>query len=116
MALLTLQRPPLPILAVLSLTAPDRCGRAQEAGDRKPPAIPKTWDDKAIDSLELPLPHPGFSPVHVRADYYDRIPVRPIYKSYPVYHPDREPKDYFDWLKAREPKHAWDVAKLKTED
>jgi hypothetical protein len=34
---------------------------------------------------------------------YNRLPVRVIYKSYPVYHPDREPKAYMEWLRAQEP-------------
>jgi hypothetical protein len=64
--------------------------------------------------LELPLSHPEYSPKHVSADFYYQMPVRPIYKSYPVYHPDREPKGYIDWLRTQEPEVAWDAAKLKT--
>jgi hypothetical protein len=43
--------------------------------------IPKTMDDPA----------------------YYQLPTRVIYKSYPVYHPDREPKGYMEWLKKQEP-------------
>lgn len=41
--------------------------------------------------------------------------MRPIYKSYPVYHPDREPHGYVDSLAKREPESAFDASKLKTE-
>jgi hypothetical protein len=34
---------------------------------------------------------------------YNQLPTRVIYKSYPVYHPDREPKGYMEWLKQQEP-------------
>jgi cytochrome c553 len=34
---------------------------------------------------------------------YNQLPVRVIYKSYPVYHPGREPKGYMEWLKQQEP-------------
>ena len=47
------------------------------------PIIPKTWDDNAMATLELPLANPVGSPKHVPAEYYYRIPVRPIYKTYP---------------------------------
>jgi hypothetical protein len=47
------------------------------------PTIPKTWDDQAMATLEVPLANPIGSPKHVAADYYYRIPVRPIYRSYP---------------------------------
>jgi hypothetical protein len=83
--------------------------------DRKPnaiftPVIPKTWDDEAMASLEVPLADPVGSPKHVSADYYYRIPVRPIYKSYPFYAPGREPVGYVDWLKQQEPQVIWDDA------
>ena len=49
-----------------------------------------------------------FSPKHITADYYYRIPVRPIFKSYAVYHPDKEPPGYFESLKRLEPEIIWD--------
>ncbi len=55
------------------------------------------------------------SRAHVSADYYYRIPVRPIYKSYPVYAPGREPAGYEEWLKRQEPETVFEVSKLKTE-
>ncbi len=44
-------------------------------------AVPKTMDDAA----------------------YYQLPARVIYKSYPVYHPSRQPKGYMEWLKQQEP-------------
>ena len=70
--------------------------------------IPKAWDDEAIASLEVPLADPVGSPRHVSADYYYRIPVAPIYKSYPVYVPGYEPPGYLDRLKQEEPEILWD--------
>ncbi len=72
------------------------------------PVIPRTWDDAAIQTLEVPLAHAQSSPVHVSASYYYRIPVRPIYKSYPVYEVAHEPKGYWTWLQKREPVILWD--------
>src|SRR5215470_433723 len=90
-------------------------GQAQKTDRAFTPAIPKTWDDQAIESLEIPPADPTVSRTHVSADYYYRIPVRPIYKSYPVYAPGREPAGYEEWLKQQEPETVFDASKLKTE-
>jgi hypothetical protein len=78
------------------------------------PTIPKTWVDEAIASLEVPLATPEASPKHISAEFYYRIPVRKIYKSYPIYAPGREPKGYSEWLSQREPEIAFDAGKLRT--
>jgi cytochrome c553 len=70
--------------------------------------IPTTWDDEAIATIEIPLANPVGSPKHVSADYYYRIPVRGVYKGYPVYAPGHEPPGYMDWLKQLEPIVIWD--------
>ncbi len=78
--------------------------------------IPKVWDDAALATMELPLARPEASPKHVSSDFYYRIPVRPIYKSYPIYAPGREPSGYIEWLREQEPEVAFDPSKLETED
>jgi hypothetical protein len=95
------------LLAAPGLVAWDLPSRAQDVAVAPAPAMPRVWDDEAIASIEVPLPQPGFSPVHVRAEYYYRIPVRPIYKSYTVYHPDREPPGYWDRLQQQVPEEVW---------
>jgi len=70
-------------------------GQTQKSSTPFTPTIPKTWDDEAIASLEIPLANPIGSPKHVSADYYYRIPVAPIYKSYPVYAPAHKLPGYF---------------------
>src|SRR5712692_10021735 len=83
------------------------------------PEIPKTWDDAAITTLELPLADPAGSPKHVSADYYYKIRVRPIYRSYLVFAPGHGPNGYVDRLKQQEPVIVWDdkghAPPLKTE-
>src|SRR6476659_9917005 len=79
------------------------------------PNIPRTWDDEALSSLEIPLAQPEASPKHVSSDFYYRMPVRPIYRSYPVYHPASEPAEYLNRLKSQEPQVIFDASKLKTE-
>ena len=62
----------------------------------------------------MPLAVADASPVQISSTYYYGIPVRPIYKSYAVYHPSKEPPGYIDWLKRQEPQVAFDPANLKT--
>jgi hypothetical protein len=84
---------------------------AQTAPARQSPShleIPQTWDDAAWDGFEVPLPAKDFSPKHVPRDYYERIPVRPIYQGFPVYAVDREPAGYFDRLKTQPSSILWD--------
>jgi hypothetical protein len=76
------------------------------------PEIPKTWDDAALASMQVPLANPKASPTFAPASYYYRIPVRTIYTGYPVYRPDKEPPGYMEWLRKQEPAIAFDVTKL----
>jgi hypothetical protein len=73
-------------------------------------SVPRVWDDQAIATLEVPLANPVGSPKHISSDFYYRIPVRPIYQTYPVYLPGREPAGYMEWLEQQEPEIVWDDA------
>lgn len=79
------------------------------------PTIPTTWVDSEIADLEIPLAKAEFSPKHVSAGYYYRIRERPVFKTYPIYAPGREPAGYFEWLQQQEPQIVFDPASLKTE-
>jgi hypothetical protein len=79
------------------------------------PEIPKTWDAMALGSLEVPQPNPSYSPVAVPVEYYYRVPVRPVYKTYPVYAPGREPTHYMEWLENQEPEVVFDPARLRSQ-
>jgi hypothetical protein len=72
--------------------------------------VPKMWDDAAMATLEVPLAEAAASPKFPPPDYYYRIPVCPIYKSYVVYAPGHEPPGFLDWLKQQEPVVVWDDA------
>lgn len=102
------------MVVALSVAA---CVFAQNSGKGFVPSIPKTWDDREIPNLELPLADASRTPKQISADYYYSIPVRKIYKSYTVYAPGQEPEGYQEWLKLREPEvEAFDASKLKTEE
>ena len=77
--------------------------------------VPRVWVDEKVAALEVPLANPKYSSKHIsEADYY-RIPERVLYRTYPVYHPDREPEGYQEWLAAREPEVAFNAQKLQSE-
>jgi hypothetical protein len=90
-------------------------GQGQVRQSAQQPQVPKTWDAEAIASIEVALADAQNSPVHISGDYYYRIPVRPVYKSYPVYAPGKEPPGYWEQLRQQEPEVVFDAAKLKTE-
>jgi hypothetical protein len=95
-------------------------GHAQDPAAPYKPIIPRTWDEDALASLEVPLAVPSHSPRDISAEDYYRLPVRPIYRSYPMYHPDREPSGYREWLQQQDPVVLWDDGvhrpRLETEE
>jgi hypothetical protein len=99
----------------LGLAAHRGAGQVRKIGAEFIPQIPRTWDDEAMSSLEIPTADPAGAPVHIPSAYYYRIPVRPIYKSYPVYAPGKEPAGYEEWLKQQAPETVFDASRLKTE-
>lgn len=80
------------------------------------PQIPRTWDDSALRSLEVPLVNAKASPTFVSSSYYYSVPARRIYRSYPVYRPDKEPAGYVKWLEQQRPRVDFDVSKLKSQE
>ncbi|HMC61301.1 MAG TPA: hypothetical protein VKJ01_19080, partial [Candidatus Solibacter sp.] len=76
--------------------------------------IPRTWNAASLAGFELPLAQPAFSPIHISEEAYYRIPERVLYKTYPVYHPGREPAGYLDWLKQQEPEIAFNPSGYHT--
>ncbi len=86
-------------------------GTAAQSGQ----VIPAFWDAELLHDYELPLATPGMSPTHVSRDYYYALAERPLFKSYPIYHPDREPAGYLERLRQAEPERLFDPAILKTD-
>lgn len=106
----------LALFVVVGAAALVATGETGKTGRAFTPDIPKTWDSKEIAAMALPLADPTGSPKHVSEDYYYQIPVRPIYKSYPVYAPGREPAGYREWIAQQTPEPAFDASKLETRE
>jgi hypothetical protein len=82
---------------------------------QSPSPIPEFWSEALLHDYELPLATPSATPKHVSRDYYYTLPERVLYKSYPIYHPSKEPAGYLDTLRSLEPERTFDAAALKTE-
>ena len=74
--------------------------------------VPRVWVDSEMARLELPLVKPEFSAKHASAETYYKLPVWEVYKSHPIYRPDRAPGSYLAFLQAQAPELEWDPAKL----
>lgn len=92
-------------------------GQAQKSEGNRSRNIPKTFDDEALATMDVPLANAAFSPVHGTAELYYSLRLRPLYKTYTVYAPGKEPPGYMEWLKQQEPELIpFDASKLKTDE
>jgi len=80
------------------------------------PVVPKTWDEQAIRAFDMPLADSTVIRTYMRADEYYSLPERPVYKSYAIYAPGREPAGYMEWLARQEPEVVFDAARLHTSE
>lgn len=74
--------------------------------------IPKAWDPQAL-TRQLTVKRPA--PAYLPAETYYKIPERQIYKTYPVYRPDKEPENYIPFLSAQNPEIVFNLASLKSD-
>ena len=75
--------------------------------------IPKAWSDARVAGYRLPLAGLDHAPKMVSGERYYSLPEYNL-KTYPVYTPDKEPKNYIDWLKQQDPQPLVDISKLHT--
>jgi hypothetical protein len=78
-------------------------------------AVPKIWDDKALEDWATPIAALGVRPGHFTSAEYYAAPGDNL-KTYPVYFPDREPPEYWEWLQKQKPQPLIDVSKLHTRE
>jgi hypothetical protein len=73
---------------------------------------PKIWDEKELATWALPIAGINATPnFYTEKEYYE-TPERDL-RTYPVYHPDREPAGYLEWLRAQEPKPLVDPSEVR---
>ena len=79
------------------------------------PEIPRAWDDQEVATFQVPLAQRDRSPRFMTSDEYYKLKVRPVYRTYPIYLPGREPAGYMESLKQKDPEIVFDPSTLRTE-
>jgi hypothetical protein len=77
-------------------------------------SVPKLWDAKQLATWAVPIAGVNATPVFYSEEEYYAAPVDNL-RTYPVYHPDREPKGYQEWLKQQGTQPLIEPEKIKTE-
>ena len=77
--------------------------------------VPKAWNDAALSDWATPLAGINLRPSHFTEAEMAKVPVYELYRSYPAYHPDREPPGYWQWLQSRTPERLINAAELHTD-
>lgn len=75
--------------------------------------VPKLWDKQALETWATPLAA-GLSPSYLTPEEYYAKPIDNL-RTYPVYHPDREPPGYREELLRRGPQPLIEPEKLHSE-
>jgi hypothetical protein len=81
---------------------------AAQPASFQPCNAPRTWDTAALSDWATPVAAIGVRPSHFSEAEYYRAPLD-NYRTYPVYHPEREPPGYWDLLSAKKPEPLIDV-------
>ena len=76
--------------------------------------VPKIWDAKQLASWATPVAGIGVPANFYSEEEYYAAPVDNL-RTYPVYHPDFEPKGYREWMIKQGAQPMIEPAKLKTE-
>ena len=75
---------------------------------------PKSWDDKALRDWATAIAALEVRPGHFTAAQYHAVPADNL-KTYPVYHPDKEPPGYWQWLQKQKPLPLVNASVLRTD-
>jgi hypothetical protein len=82
-------------------------------GEDGPYFAPKIWDEAKLKDWAVPLANDGPELRHVSEQDYYASPVENL-RSYPVYHPDREPSGYLEKLRNMEPELLAQIGQART--
>jgi hypothetical protein len=88
--------------------------QTKPAGSTKKATAPKIWDAKQLATWAIPIAGVKATPSFYTEEEYYSAPVDNL-RTYPVYHPDYEPKGYREGLKKQGPQPMIDPEKITTE-
>jgi hypothetical protein len=75
--------------------------------------IPRLWDERELAGWATPVAGLGVAPGHCSEAEYYAAPVDNV-RTYPVYHPSREPPGYRAWLRSQGSQRLIEPEKLRT--
>lgn len=87
---------------------------AQETA-KDPVVVPRLWDAKALEGWATPVAGLGVTPGLVTEEEYYAAPIDNL-RTYPVYHPSREPPGYRDSLLKKGPRPWIEPGTLKSRE
>ena len=96
-----------------SIAAPPSSDQQAAQSDTDAVVVPKIWDEKELATWATPLAGLGVAPGFVSEAEYYAAPIDNL-RTYPVYHPDREPPGYRDELVRAGPQPLIEPERLKT--
>ena len=77
-----------------------------------PPRVPRIWDDAALSDWATPVAGLNVRPAHYSSVEYYAAPVD-NFRTYPVYHPDKEPPGYWEDLQKKKPEPLVDAVSIR---
>jgi hypothetical protein len=88
-------------------------GQAELSGEEARVVVPKIWDETQLATWAMPLAGLGLPPTYVAEAEYYAAPIDNL-RTYPVYHPSREPAGYREGLLRLGPQPLIEPDKLQT--
>jgi mono/diheme cytochrome c family protein len=89
------------------------CSTPPATKDSTAIVVPRIWDEKELAGWATPLAGLGVPPSFFSEKEYYAAPIDNL-RTYPVYHPRREPPGYRDWMKGQGPRPLIDPATLRS--
>ncbi len=76
---------------------------------------PRIWTDDELSEWATPVAALNVRPAHLSEAEYYAVPAD-NFRTYPVYHPDAEPPEYWEELRHKKPEPLVDVSRMRTRE
>jgi hypothetical protein len=100
------------IASLVTASAQDKPRTSANAARR---LAPKIWTEQQLQTWYNPVAGINVRPNHYSETEYYAAPIDNL-RSYPVYHPDREPHGYLENLRKRGPQPLIELGKARTNE
>jgi len=100
------------IASVATVSTQEKLTTSRNAALR---GAPKIWSEEQLQTWYNPIAGVNVRPTHYSETEYYAAPIDNL-RSYPVYHPDREPPGYLETLRKRGPQPLIELGKARTKE